>query len=658
MSVFRVLVVDAASRNYRVEEQNIGSGILGIIDYGVRLHVDKYKSYEVSVDSPRNVVVAGCGPFAGARVFGGHRMVFVFRSPETMGLHVSTLGGACYQFMRTGLRGLVVEGWSEEPVIIKVLGKRDGRIDVDFIGVSWEKLWNIWGGFEGYRGTSALALYLYREVVGGAEFPVRVAVVGPAAARTMFGGIFSYMVEGEWLSPVVDSASRAGGGSVLLRAHGVAGIVFGGDYDFTREAPTINKMIEDVTREVFGKPYAVVARSVTTKYRFDEKLGTGGTFGVNYVHYRDMLPFFGYNTVYLSKAARLRILDIILEHLWKLVQREVFEAPEKPWRTCGEPCIAACKKIWRGVKIDYEPSNALGGLVGVVKADQVADLIRLADDLGIDAIEAGHIISWIFDAVHRGMLLPEEVGLGQRPFFDPLSYTVDQSDVNYELAKQVLEGLVEHRSEILKLVAEKGLRKASLELNKRFESRTRMYGLGFHDLIVCAPYGDEAYMTPNLYWAPGLIAPIPVPGRYWSYYSPAIPRDPREFAEVIINRMVNEYLVDNAGTCRFYRKWTEKVLEKLYEGLVGEKIDLVSHARRVLGSIARYRVLAGAVPRPWDSKKSIDMIVSLAAELGDKELAEQLYRAHREYWEKLYKHIWSWLGVIPEEAEEASAPTA
>ncbi len=639
------IVVDATSRSYRVEEVGLGDDVLGVIDLGVRLHLEKYRSFEADAYSPRNVVVIGCGPFAGARVFGGHRMVFVFRSPETGGLHVSTLGGGCYQFIRTGLRFLVVEGWSEEPLVITVRGERDGSISVGFYEVGWDRLWRIWSGYRGRRGTEGLAQYLYDEVARNWDSDVRVAIVGPAAARTIFGGVFSYIAEGGGLSPVVDSASRGGGGTVLLRAHGVAGIVFGGAYSAARELSWFNKVIDEVTLEVFGRDYGSVVRSATTKYRFDEKLGTGGTFGVNYVHYRDMLPFFGYNTIYLSKAARLRILDQVLENLWKPVQREVFESKEKPWRTCGEPCIAVCKKIWRGIKIDYEPSNALGPLIGVVRAEQVARLIKLADELGIDAIEAGHIVSWLFDAVHRGMLGPEEVGLDKRPFFDPLSYSAEQSNVNAELAARILEGLVEHSTEVLRLVAEKGLRAAAMKLNELNKSRTRMYGLGYHDLLVCAAYGDKWYMTPNLYWAPGLIAPLPVPGRYWTYYSPAIPRDPDEFAEIIITRMTNEYLVDNAGTCRFYRKWTEKVLDKLYEKLLGEKIDLREHARKTLGAIARYRALSNSLPGPWESKKSIDLLVSLAAELGDHELAEKLHREHRSYWEKLYKHIWSWLGV-------------
>jgi glyceraldehyde-3-phosphate dehydrogenase (ferredoxin) len=645
----RFLRINTGERSYAVEEVELGGDILGVVDYGVKLHFEVYRSYEADPFSPRNILVAGCGPFAGSPVFGGHRMVFVFRSPQTLGLHVSTLGGACYQFVRTGVNGFIVEGWSEEPLLISVSGD-GGSVRVEFMEVGWDRLWSIWRGYRGLRGTEALTAYALEKVE---PRPDRVLVVGPAAARTIFGGVFSYVVEGGGVGPVVDSASRGGAGSVMLRAHGVAAVAFRGTAP--RRGLLELRDLEEASRRVLGQPYAAAAASATVKYRFDPKLGTGGTFGVNYVHYRELLPFFGYNTVYLSRAARLRILSLILEHLWRPVQAEVFEAEGgKPWRTCGEPCPAACKKVWRGVKVDYEPSNALGGLIGVVKAEHVARLIRLVDELGIDAIEAGHIISWLFDLLHRGMLQPREVGVSGRPHFDPLTYTAEHSEANAKLAAEILEGLVEHGSELLKMVALEGARAAARMLDEKFKSRVRMYGLSYRDLLVYAAYGEKGYMTPNLYWAPGLVAPLPLPGRYWSVYSPTLPRDPRELAGMIRARMVNEYLVDNAGLCRFHRRWAEKLLDELYGRILGSKVDLGEHARRILGLIAEYRVRAGAEPRPWESRKTIDMMVSLAYELGDSELAEKLYQNPAWYWEELREALWSWL--LSREAGRAVQP--
>ena len=651
MASMRIAYVDVGSKRFQIVEERLGDRVLGPVDYGVVLHYERYESFNADVFSPRNVVVGGCGPFAGSRLFGSHRMVFVFRSPETLGLHVSTMGGACYQFLRTGLHGFVVEGWSEEPVILHVKSL-EGKVDVEFLELSWDRLWDVWRGYRGLRGTAALTAYAVEALE---PKPLRVLTVGPAAARSIFGGIYSYVLDSSHkITPVVDSTSRAGGGSILLKAHGVAAIAFTGDAE--PPEPIDAGRADEIARRLLGKPYPAAATSATVKYRFDPKLGTGGTFGVNYVHYRDLLPFLGYNTIYLSKAARLRILDQVLEHLWKPVQEEVFEAGEgKPWSTCGEPCPAACKKLWRGVKMDYEPSNALGPLIGVFRAEHVAELVKLADELGLDAIEAGHIVAWIFDLLHRGMLEPGEAGLDRRPFFDPLTVSVEQSSTNMELAAKLLEGLVEHKTWLLRLIAEEGLREAARRLEEKYEPKVRIYGLRYRDLLVYAAYGGRGYMTPNLYWAPGLIAPLPVPGRYWTVYSPTLPRDPGEFAELIRSRMVNEYLVDNAGICRFHRRWAEKMLEELYRELLGTKVNLEAHARRILGMIASYRLKAGAEPRPWESRKSIDLLVSLASELGDKELAEQLYTNPTSYWQKLHQKLWGWLLGGEPQAIEAKA---
>ena len=653
MTVLRFLRVDVASGSARLLEAGM-PGVLGPVDYGVKLHMEA-RSYGYPVFSPRNLVVAGCGPFAGSRVFGAHRMALVFRSPVTRGLHVSTVGGVCYRFIATSVHGIVVEGWREEPVVIVVKGKARGSIEARVEEIGWETLWTIWRGYKGFRGTRALAAYLLEQY--GKELPqAGVLVVGPAAARTIMAGVFSFNVEHGRPGGVVDSASRGGAGSVLLQGHGVAAIVYGGEYDMSRDNPRLRdtRLLDELSRRVMGKSYIGAVEQATVKYRYDPRLGTGGTFGVNYIHYRDLLPFFGFNTVYLSKAARSKLVNIVLEELWKPVQRDVFEqSGAKPWRTCGEPCPAACKKLWRGVKIDYEPSNALGPFSGVLRAEDMVSLVELADELGVDAIEAGHIVAWLFDLLQRGMLSPSDLGLQGHPVFDPLVYRVEHdSRANAEAARRILKGLVEQRGWLLSLIATRGLRAAAHVLNLRYSGRVYMYRTGYQDVAVYSAYGGQGYMTPNLYWSPGLVAPVPVPGRYWTVYSPSF-ASPEELAEAVLDRMIAEYLVDNAGLCRFHRRWVERLLEHLYHELLGLEVDLRKHALETLRAIARYQILAGAEPRPWESRKTVDMIAGIALELGDREwgprIAEDPVSA-REWWSRFREKLWGLLGLGGEEA--------
>ncbi len=656
MGVLRFLFFDASSGSTRLVEEELGGRLLGPIDYGLELHVSRYRSFEAPVFSPRNVVVMGRGVFAGSVLFGSHRMVVVFRSPVSRGFHVSTVGGAGYAFMGTGLHGVVVEGWSEEPVVLMVRGGRRGFEEAWSWEIGWERLWDIWRGYGGAGGVVALTRFLvdkFPEVFRGGRG--RALVTGPAAARTLTGGLFSIGVRaGGGLDPAAfDSASRGGAGSVLLRAHGVAAIVFWGDYDPSAENPRLRDrgLFERAARDVLGKGYVEAVKAATVKYRYDPRLGTGGTFGVNYVHYRWLLPFLGYNTVYLSLTMRSVLVEAVLKHLWEPVQREVFEGKgPRPWGTCGEPCPATCKKVWRGKKLDYEPSNAMGPFIGVFCAEEMARLVELVDELGLDAIEAGHVVAWLFDLIERGLLRPEELGLEERPIFDPFTVVEDPvkaSRVNSRLAEKILRGMVEHSNAVLMLIATRGLRAAAQALNERYAGRVAMRRTGFHDVAVYAAFGDKGYMTPNYYWSPGVVAPLPVLGRYWTVYSPSF-SEPEAMAETAYHRAVNEYLVDNAGFCRFHRHWLEKLLHRLYRDVWGIDVDLVGHAKQVLAGIYEYQVRAGAEPRPWESRKTIDMVAGIAAEMGAHEWAVRLASepgAAREWWERFHRRVLELLGA-------------
>ena len=87
-------------------------GVYGVIDYGVYLHSEVYRSYQVSPYDSRNVLVVGLGPFAGSILPGSHRLTFFFRSPLYGTLYPSTMGGAAYTFLKTGVDILTVTGLS------------------------------------------------------------------------------------------------------------------------------------------------------------------------------------------------------------------------------------------------------------------------------------------------------------------------------------------------------------------------------------------------------------------------------------------------------------------------------------------------------------------------------------------------------------------
>jgi len=600
--------------------------VAGALEAGLHVH-EEAGSWAADPLSPGNPLFIGAGPLAGGPLYGSHRLLAVFRSPITMGLHASALGGAAFHMIRAGILGVIVEGRSRDPLVVRLYWR--GGPEAEVTGLEWEELSRAYQGHQGYRGTRGLHSLL-AERLGGEARRSRILVVGPAAWTTRVAGLFSWAPgPGGLPGPVVDSASRGGGGSVLAQGHGVAGLVLGGPARWR-----LPRDLVGLVEEVFGREYARVVEEATRKYRYDPKLGTGGTFGVNYVYYRDLLPALAYNTIYFGRHVRLAVYQRLMEWFWRPFQEEVFEAggPSR-WRTCGEPCSVACKKVWRGVKLDYEPAHAMGPMIGVFTLPEAARLVEYVDDLGIDAIEAGHVVAWIFDMAQRGLIDPASAGLEGRPSLDPLMVSPETSRANAAHAEKLLEAMA--RGEGLpgraaKLGARTAARLLGEELSGPIQPR---------DLLVYAAYGSEGYMTPNYYWSPGMVAPLFVLGRYWTHYSPTF-TGPEDYARLSYERILEEVAVDDAGLCRFHRKWASKALPRLLEEL-GLDGDPAGRAASLYRRIADYQGKAGAEPVPWESRKTMDVVATIAAELGIRGWEDAVGDRERlyEWWERFYGEI-------------------
>jgi glyceraldehyde-3-phosphate dehydrogenase (ferredoxin) len=133
----------------------------------------------------------------------------------------------------------------------------------------------------------------------------------------------------------------------------------------------------------------------TKKYRFDPDFDTGGTFGVNYASNAGTLLAFNYNSIYWTEDKRKAFHDKhIKNHYLKQFNAETIAT--KQFATCGEPCVAVCKKNNGVFKKDYEPYQTMGPLAGIFDQRAAEMLNRKADALGFDAISAGGMISWMF----------------------------------------------------------------------------------------------------------------------------------------------------------------------------------------------------------------------------------------------------------------------
>ena len=592
----------------------------GIIEVGVKIHYEN----ETFKGSPleNNLLILGLGPFARGPFYGTNRMIAVFRSPMTYGLHVSACGGAGFQFSSSGTSLVVLKG-KGKPSIVIIEGDEEGVKDVKIEPVDPNFVYN----YEGYKGVFALFKYLYDKYGEG-----RGVVAGPFALRSPTASLVSVFLPHGEISPwSVDFFGRGGAGSVMAKVHGVLAIYAKGSFE---PSPIDPSLPDRISRRLLGKDYVKIVLEATKKYRYDPKIGSGGTFGVNYVYYRDLIPMFAFNSIYYSDQVRVMLSNWALKYFWKPFQEETILG--RIWGSCGEPCPAVCKKVWRGTKIDYEPANALGTLIGIFDLDLTRRLIELVDSNGMDAIEVGHEIAWLFDLVRKGLLKHDELDLDNEPNLDPLNFDpLEDSERNFHLAEKLLKELIEGGNEIADLVATKGIRKAAKELDKVYSIRVSNKGIKFEDLAVYVAFGDEGYMTPNLYWAPGMVAPLYVLGRYWTNYKPTF-MEPEEFAESSFERALKELLIDNAGICRFHRKWAERMLNEMYSNVLGEGVS-IDYAKGIYRKIAEYNKLARAEPVPWESRKTMDVVSTMARHVMNEKWLKKFEKGEGLEWWKRFK---------------------
>jgi len=617
------------------------SEICGPVELGVKLHLERFESWRKPVYHPDNALVIGRGIFAGSKLYGSHRLIAVFRSPQTTGLHVSALGGAAYQF-NISADSLVISGRGEKPVILKISSNRDGDLKVEFHEVELEKLINIWRDYKGLKGIYALQEYLldvFRDFYE--KYSARSILVGPGSLYTNIGALASLtIINGKIDHGSEDFAARGGGGSVLLRAHNVAAIIYGGEYSVSLRLPrdlvevaALNK----VSTEILGKPYIQVVIDSGVKYRYDPKINSGGTLGGNYPHLGVTTPMLNWKTIYESTDTRKRLHGLIMKYIWEIFNKETIET--RSWKTCGEPCPLACKKVRKGkYKSDYEPYNGLGPFIGIFHIHEAEKVVELADAYGIDAIELGYIIGFILEAVSTGLLKPEDVGISGIPEFEPSTIGEKSSTANSKLAVELLEHIAFGTNPVARLISERGLRDAAKILDILYKERCDLLKLKFSDIPVYAPYGERGHIGPNYYWTPGLIAPLYILGKYWTVYS-GVFAEPEDFAVKCLERAIYELLVENAGFCRFHRGWAEKILPKLMEKYFNIEKPL-ERAKSIYKLIAKYQKMAGAYPVPWDSRRNIDFMARAAEEYGNSTWAklfrENQEQAALEWWSRFY----------------------
>ncbi|HNW43148.1 MAG TPA: aldehyde ferredoxin oxidoreductase N-terminal domain-containing protein [Elusimicrobiales bacterium] len=572
----KVLHIDAASAFYRVERFPVGP-FWGPVDLGLHL-VGREAGHQ-------SVLNFGTGLLAGSIFPGSNRLIFTGHSPCWGGFYVSAMGGAGLIFDNLGINMVSLRGKASTPSVLVLNREHAEEVQVEIVPVDMTRIWETAPG-----GLYSLMDHVYNRWAGDYKETPRVLAVGPAAAATDFGAIASAPYQDGKNTHADCWAGRGGFGSKLFREHGICAVIYGGtvlDEDFRDRT-----VADEWFRQRYEQKVAAKDFEATTKYRFDPKFNTGGTFGVNYSTLGGKSMYFNYRSVLWTEEQRKAVnKTCVTEHYLKQFNDETIAAKQQ--RTCGEPCAAVCKKLNGEFKKDYEPYQAMGPLCGIFDQRAAEKLNRHADSAGFDAISAGGVLSWLMECLDDGLLTPGELGVAAKPRwttegFDAVADSAHNADLGVALIDSILQGRGG-----LDLSA--GARKLARRLSR---SKSPEIGRKF----VCLANARNGWMVPNQYWNAGALSPMAIMGKYYMYYGfDFVP--PRQLGRLCASRLVQELVIDDLGICRFHRGWAEEMAPEIVEHIWGDSARFLNVIKETAGRLNSRNVAVF-----WESERNIDFI--------------------------------------------------
>lgn len=619
----KTLMVDASNGFYKIQRYELGN-FWGPVDLGIHLS-HKYNSLNI-----------GTGLLAGSIFPGSNRLIVSGISPCWHGFYISSMGGAGLIFDNLGINLLSITGKASMPSILYLNRVHGEEIQVELVPIRLRKIWD-----EGRKGVYALMEHSLGLFAGRYEEDPRVIATGPASLYSDFGALGSAPVRKGELTFVDTWAGRGGFGTKMLLQHGIAAVIYGGTYldeDF-RDRNVADAWFEDK----YNKKLSAKDIEATTKYRYDPAFNTGGTFGVNYANMQDNILAFNYRSILWPKEKRLKLHEeFILNHYLKQFNEETIETKQQ--KTCGEPCAAVCKKLNGHFKKDYEPYQTMGPLCGIFDQRAAELLNQKADSMGFDAISVGGVLSWLMDCLDRGLIEPQELGVSQKPCFNPEGFdVVNDSMHNAVLGMALIDEMVKPDG-LINL--KEGARKYARQL-------ARKKGKEILDHFLYISFARHGWMVPNQYWTPGALSPMAIMGKYYMNYGKVfIP--PRELGRENAKRMIAELSLDNLGMCRFHRAWAEDMIPEIIDKLFGNRDKFLDTLK-----LTASRINSRNASIFWESAINIDFVHSFLKKQKDEgnnhpELEHWLNRfdsdkhsAALDFWYDIHKGIHESLSEFP-----------
>ncbi len=659
--MLRELVIDLSTGDYTINIVD-DPNIIGPVDYGWAKY---HQSIHMHGKRDPAILTFGGGPLAGSRIPGTRRMVFTGYSPLWDGFYISSIGGAAYILHRVGVDFVTLEGACPQDSLL-LLNHKGGEIQVRLEPINPDLIWSGYADPEGEKliGFYALQQAVYDKYKGEYEGDwQRIFAVGPAARNTNQGIIGSNAIRKGAVTSIDDWAGRGGLGSRLLQTHHLAACIFGGDWT----DPDLQdlKEIDGYFQTYYQQSMIKTDLGATEKYRYVPNFQTGGTFGVNMLTVEEKMLSYNYKSIFNTQADRLRQHKrFILDHFLKQFNQEIIEP--KKFNHCGEPCSVVCKKYDGKYKKDFEPYQALGPLCGVFDQRAAEELNHYVDALAMDSIQIGGTASWLMELISEGLVNPEEFHLppASEMRFD---FTANLSEFDLEsdsrrnanYAEKIITMIVfEPEGEPFR----QGIRHAAAELDQRYGLSEA--GKRTVDRAVYTAHGKNGCMTPNQYWVPGMLAPMPMMGKYFVYYGVEF-LPPKEIGRRCVQRMVYEFFSENSGVCRFHRKWVEAIVDEIITAHYELSLDYKSHQFHLCKDIYDHD---GTSVVFWEGERIVDMVWRFLEDWKERGLVDaQLdawlirfradkHQAARDFWDEMRAGIAEAFAAGPDAIPEIVAP--
>jgi len=332
---------------------------------------------------PENPLIVAAGPLTleGCPPFGS-RTTFAAISPATESYGDSNVGGFLGLRMRkAGYDALVITGTAKDPKYVVV---NNDDVEICDAGELWGK-------------GSHITDEIIRSEYGG-DFSV--ASIGPAGEKLVKFACIN--VDWDRKRTRHGQAGRTGLGAVM-GSKKLKAITVSGDKDIPISDP-------DRLKEISKRAGRFIVEEGSMP--ISTWLKTGTMMVVDWANTNEALPTLNFQKSSFE-AVRTINADAMQSNLIAL----------KACSNCSTPCEHLATSHEEDeeshIGVEYESAALLGSNLGLDDFEELVRANYLCDDLGLDSITSGVVISFVMEAVEKGMIPPETLGF--RPAFGDAS---------------------------------------------------------------------------------------------------------------------------------------------------------------------------------------------------------------------------------------------